>query len=44
MINLDHEIPVEIDKTDQDSDLSFETDIDSFKEVHKTGLKVKKIL
>ena len=36
MINLDHEIPIELDRSDQDRDLGFETDNDSLKEVHNT--------
>ena len=39
MINLDHEIPVKVDKSDQDPDLSFEIDSDSFKEVHNTRVE-----
>ena len=39
MINLDHEIPVEVDRSDQDCDLSFQTDNDSFKEVHNTRVE-----
>ena len=39
MINVDHEIPVEVDRSDQDCDLSFQTDNDSFKEVHNTRVE-----
>ena len=38
MINLDHEIPVEVERSDQDRDLSFETD-DSFTEVHNNRVE-----
>ena len=44
MINLNHEIPVEVDRLDQAPDLSFETDNDFFKEVHSTRAEREKIL
>ena len=31
---MDHEIPLEVDRSDEDCDLSFEIDNDSFKEVY----------
>ena len=39
MINLDHEITVEVDTSDKDPDLSFETDNDSFNEVNNTRIE-----
>ena len=36
MINLGHEIPVKVDRSDQDLDLSFETDNE---EVHNTRVE-----
>ena len=39
MINLDHEIPLEVGRSDKDRDLSFETDKASFKEVHNTRVE-----
>ena len=33
---MDREIPVEVHRSDQDRDLSFETDNDSFKESYNT--------
>ena len=39
VINLNHVTPVEVDWSDQDCDLSFETDHDSFSEVHNTRVE-----
>ena len=39
VINLNHVTPVEVDWSDQDCDLSFETDHDSFIEVYKTRVE-----
>ena len=39
MINLDHEITVEVDRSDKDPDLSFETDNDSINEVNNTRIE-----
>ena len=39
VINLNHMTPVEVDWSDPDCDLSFETDHDSFSEVHNTRVE-----
>ena len=39
LINLNHVTPVEVDWSDQDCDLSFETDHDSFSEIHNTRVE-----
>ena len=33
---MEHAIPLEVDRSDEDCDLSFEIDNDSFKEVYNT--------
>ena len=38
MINLDYQIPVKVDSSDQDPDLSYKTD-DSFQEVDNTKVE-----
>ena len=39
VINLSHVTPTEVDWSDQDCDLSFKTDHDSFSEVHNTRVE-----
>ena len=39
VINLNHVTPVEVDWSHQDCDLSFETDHNSFSEVHNTRVE-----